>query len=254
MKPKTTRSRTGCYTCRRRKKKCDELSFPTCHNCESKHLQCVWPKATQELYEKLRQVKYIDSNDNTSHVHHHSTNGIRQGPSTTTIISTSSKVLSNSKLEVNQDELSTVDGSPFDQYLQSPYSDYTDISETTKTINQSLPSNSNTLSSKKSSHILNMIAMQQDCVESDEDEMFSNPHPIPVPISAYPLSSGNSSTNFPSIITNSIPISTLNSTKSVKNKALHSAIALMESPRLETSDNPPPVFNIDFSRLSSPEV
>ncbi|KAK0718035.1 fungal-specific transcription factor domain-containing protein [Lasiosphaeria miniovina] len=34
-----SRSRTGCYTCRMRKKKCDEQQ-PCCDNCKSRNLQC----------------------------------------------------------------------------------------------------------------------------------------------------------------------------------------------------------------------
>lgn len=34
-----SRSRTGCYTCRIRKKKCDE-QYPCCENCQTRKLQC----------------------------------------------------------------------------------------------------------------------------------------------------------------------------------------------------------------------
>ncbi|KAM9932150.1 hypothetical protein OXX80_008208 [Metschnikowia pulcherrima] len=37
------RSRSGCFTCRRRKKKCDESAYPDCRNCTSNKLQCSWP-------------------------------------------------------------------------------------------------------------------------------------------------------------------------------------------------------------------
>ncbi|KAJ5301502.1 hypothetical protein N7508_006365 [Penicillium antarcticum] len=36
------RVRTGCWTCRRRKKKCDE-SRPICGGCQRNHLDCSWP-------------------------------------------------------------------------------------------------------------------------------------------------------------------------------------------------------------------
>ncbi|WEW54744.1 hypothetical protein PRK78_000169 [Emydomyces testavorans] len=39
QKPKTTRSRNGCWTCRSRKKKCDETR-PECTQCLSKGLKC----------------------------------------------------------------------------------------------------------------------------------------------------------------------------------------------------------------------
>ncbi|RDW63087.1 Zn(II)2Cys6 transcription factor [Aspergillus mulundensis] len=35
------RSRTGCFTCRRRKKKCDEI-HPICGGCARNHLPCQW--------------------------------------------------------------------------------------------------------------------------------------------------------------------------------------------------------------------
>ncbi|RLV92552.1 hypothetical protein JA1_003074 [Spathaspora sp. JA1] len=56
---KKTRSRTGCLTCRKRKKKCDEASYPMCQNCQSKKLSCIWPSITHELHKKITQVKYI---------------------------------------------------------------------------------------------------------------------------------------------------------------------------------------------------
>ncbi|KAF5254353.1 hypothetical protein FANTH_838 [Fusarium anthophilum] len=37
------RSRTGCFTCRKRKKKCDE-SKPICSGCKRNKLDCVWPE------------------------------------------------------------------------------------------------------------------------------------------------------------------------------------------------------------------
>ena len=53
------RSRTGCFTCRRRKKKCDELLYPVCQNCHRKGLECAWPPLKHELHKKLEEVKYI---------------------------------------------------------------------------------------------------------------------------------------------------------------------------------------------------
>ncbi|KAF5006814.1 hypothetical protein FDECE_6832 [Fusarium decemcellulare] len=37
------RSRTGCFTCRRRKKKCDEKK-PLCSGCKRNKLECHWPE------------------------------------------------------------------------------------------------------------------------------------------------------------------------------------------------------------------
>ncbi|KAH9234870.1 hypothetical protein K456DRAFT_1834740, partial [Colletotrichum gloeosporioides 23] len=36
------RVRTGCLTCRGRKKKCDETK-PRCRGCERNRLECKWP-------------------------------------------------------------------------------------------------------------------------------------------------------------------------------------------------------------------
>lgn len=44
-KPHRFRSLTGCLTCRRRKKKCDETK-PTCIACTRNHQQCSWPAAS----------------------------------------------------------------------------------------------------------------------------------------------------------------------------------------------------------------
>lgn len=38
-----TRSKTGCFPCRRRKKKCDE-TYPICYGCKWNALRCQWPQ------------------------------------------------------------------------------------------------------------------------------------------------------------------------------------------------------------------
>uniref|UniRef100_A0A060T5G0 ARAD1B10978p n=1 Tax=Blastobotrys adeninivorans TaxID=409370 RepID=A0A060T5G0_BLAAD len=48
------RSRTGCFTCRKRKKRCDEVR-PTCSACDRLHLSCVYP--TPGLERKNRKRK-----------------------------------------------------------------------------------------------------------------------------------------------------------------------------------------------------
>ncbi|TID30609.1 hypothetical protein CANINC_000764 [Pichia inconspicua] len=43
------RTRSGCFTCRKRKKKCDEIG-PVCSGCSRNFLKCVWPdQPTQNL-------------------------------------------------------------------------------------------------------------------------------------------------------------------------------------------------------------
>lgn len=43
---KRKRVRTGCLTCRKRHRKCDEL-HPRCQNCEQKGFDCFWPVKTE---------------------------------------------------------------------------------------------------------------------------------------------------------------------------------------------------------------
>ncbi|VEU22748.1 DEKNAAC103806 [Brettanomyces naardenensis] len=38
-----TRTKTGCFTCRKRKKKCDEC-YPVCSGCSRNFLCCIWPE------------------------------------------------------------------------------------------------------------------------------------------------------------------------------------------------------------------
>ncbi|CDK27622.1 unnamed protein product [Kuraishia capsulata CBS 1993] len=41
-RPKRIKCKTGCFTCRRRKKKCNEV-FPVCSGCSRNYLECIWP-------------------------------------------------------------------------------------------------------------------------------------------------------------------------------------------------------------------
>lgn len=47
LRPNYPRSRNGCLTCRKRKKKCDEIR-PLCQNCTRKDLECKWPARNAE--------------------------------------------------------------------------------------------------------------------------------------------------------------------------------------------------------------
>lgn len=51
-----SRSRTGCFTCRRRKKRCDEAK-PTCHTCMRLNLECEYPIPGLERKNKRRRFK-----------------------------------------------------------------------------------------------------------------------------------------------------------------------------------------------------
>lgn len=46
-----TRTRTGCFTCRKRKKKCDEMG-PSCSGCARNFLKCVWPSDSADTLPK----------------------------------------------------------------------------------------------------------------------------------------------------------------------------------------------------------
>lgn len=48
-----SRSRTGCFTCRRRKKKCDERK-PICSGCRQNSLECNWPALPSTLTKAQR--------------------------------------------------------------------------------------------------------------------------------------------------------------------------------------------------------
>lgn len=56
------RSSTGCLTCRKRKKKCDEKLYPKCLNCQGKGLNCEWTAKVQLIYEHLSNVRYYGEN------------------------------------------------------------------------------------------------------------------------------------------------------------------------------------------------
>ncbi|OBA20125.1 hypothetical protein METBIDRAFT_33075 [Metschnikowia bicuspidata var. bicuspidata NRRL YB-4993] len=57
-----TRSKNGCFTCRRRKKKCDESSYPSCKNCISNKLECSWPAHVVNAH-KSEQDEDISTSD-----------------------------------------------------------------------------------------------------------------------------------------------------------------------------------------------
>uniref|UniRef100_A0A0W0FFA1 Zn(2)-C6 fungal-type domain-containing protein n=1 Tax=Moniliophthora roreri TaxID=221103 RepID=A0A0W0FFA1_MONRR len=57
------KSRTGCVTCKKRRKKCDEVE-PRCNNCRWRGLNCVWAKARDKqqgltLYKPLSAPRPI---------------------------------------------------------------------------------------------------------------------------------------------------------------------------------------------------
>ncbi|CDO93272.1 unnamed protein product [Kluyveromyces dobzhanskii CBS 2104] len=55
-KKKKTRSKAGCFTCRLKRMKCDEL-HPICGRCKRNLLTCIWPKeGNGKLTKKMRQA------------------------------------------------------------------------------------------------------------------------------------------------------------------------------------------------------
>mgnify|MGYP003365305032 FL=1 len=72
-----TRTKTGCFTCRKRKKKCDE-HYPVCSGCARNFLNCVWPehkcdtlpkhfKITSGTAAHLRVKKYSTTRKSNEH-------------------------------------------------------------------------------------------------------------------------------------------------------------------------------------------
>lgn len=53
FRPRRTRSKSGCFPCRLRHRKCDEQK-PICHGCTQKHLICSWPATVSEDAGKVR--------------------------------------------------------------------------------------------------------------------------------------------------------------------------------------------------------
>jgi len=64
-RPKYTRSKTGCLTCRQKKIKCDE-NKPKCHRCAHGQRDCTWPVGVEPR--KRAPPKRVDS----IHMDHHS--------------------------------------------------------------------------------------------------------------------------------------------------------------------------------------
>ncbi|PLB55816.1 RTA1-domain-containing protein [Aspergillus steynii IBT 23096] len=54
------KSRNGCYTCKARRVKCDELK-PTCGACSFREAPCVYPRATSPVRPKLRARRDPDA-------------------------------------------------------------------------------------------------------------------------------------------------------------------------------------------------
>lgn len=55
-RPGQTKSRTGCYSCKRRKVKCNE-QWPECDNCKRLKLDCVYPWAKKMAASEQQAVQ-----------------------------------------------------------------------------------------------------------------------------------------------------------------------------------------------------
>ncbi|CEP62565.1 Zn(II)2Cys6 transcription factor domain-containing protein LALA0_S05e08460g [Lachancea lanzarotensis] len=69
---KRSRSRAGCYTCRLRRKKCDETK-PRCGPCSKHMFKCIWPRKGQgpltgEMREKMKKkIDFYDDGSTDAH-------------------------------------------------------------------------------------------------------------------------------------------------------------------------------------------
>ncbi|CAO2652299.1 Nn.00g005820.m01.CDS01 [Neocucurbitaria sp. VM-36] len=62
-KPRWTRAKSGCLTCRQRRKKCDERD-PICTGCDRNHLLCHWPPGSRRESSLNHEE---DATENESH-------------------------------------------------------------------------------------------------------------------------------------------------------------------------------------------
>lgn len=216
-----TRSRTGCFTCRKRKKKCDELLYPVCQNCQEKNLACQWPLKKHEFHKKMEEVKYIGYEDkihnaresNTRHLkrnsseHHNmyedeiqqkkrnegqkghretsfmpikplseagdflAINGIENDISSTQATVYDNQFPHEVPIHRSDSTPDTYDNGPSD--LENHGDQYARIRHTIDSKSLKPPGNSKLdsiqLQKKRHNYFLERIAMQQDCVDSEEE-------------------------------------------------------------------------------------
>lgn len=73
-----SRSSTGCLTCKKKKRKCDEKLYPVCLNCQNRKVSCEWSMKSHQFHQQKGQVKYYGNEDDDLNVSH-------LEPSTTTL-------------------------------------------------------------------------------------------------------------------------------------------------------------------------
>ncbi|EMG45583.1 hypothetical protein G210_4235 [Candida maltosa Xu316] len=194
------RSKSGCLTCRRRKKKCDE-SKPVCKDCSRLHRECVWPSDKDQNHEISSSIA-ID----TKETRKNKSNKISKPNSTLLTRSRTSKksnkentvanviAIENTTLEpefiedTTKVELEEFHEPDTNLYSSDESNNYTSTqlsrnSSATTTTNNTINTTTTTATSttttttansvtgttsnKKPSYYLTRIAMQQDCVEDE---------------------------------------------------------------------------------------
>lgn len=133
-----TRSRNGCFTCRRRKKKCDESLYPDCKNCLANGLLCTWPEHVEELH---KEIEVTEEKNRVS----------ASGPQANMMVPASQRGRSF------KESFPSVIGTEERNYMSSGH-------------NSPSPGRIEKPEKKGRSYFLERIAMQQDCVDDNEDE------------------------------------------------------------------------------------
>lgn len=80
LKQPRQRSRNGCFTCRKRKKRCDE-GKPVCNACTRLSLECTYPIPGQERKNKKRKSQLADEHKSNSGNSQQSSTSADEGPS-----------------------------------------------------------------------------------------------------------------------------------------------------------------------------
>ncbi|OWB80125.1 hypothetical protein B5S32_g4378 [[Candida] boidinii] len=119
--PAKRRVRTGCLTCRRKHKKCDENRNPKCDFCTSKGLDCIWPENVKKnvfVNNSLKDFQFdkkssIHSNINTNH--------------TTTNTTTTTTANNNNNNNNNNNQLDYNYSDPIINHQLRHSIDYTDL-------------------------------------------------------------------------------------------------------------------------------
>lgn len=136
-----TRCKTGCLTCRRRRKKCDESSYPLCKNCQTNLLKCTWPESVIELNKK-KFAGFTNFAENSFKPH--PTSGISEKEAVSSPASGGSTP-QNPNLDTLRHE--------------------SDLNAGNTSTSKSRPHNIS--KNRCSSYFLQKIAMQEDCVDDD---------------------------------------------------------------------------------------